>query len=280
MKSELEDDGFVTVPTEGVKFDQGKLRYDLLPPEMLEEVALVLTYGAVKYTTEVKNEWDALLLARHVKELLVSTPTGHVVAVTRNTCGSPIPTMQNASVRTGANGKLGTQIKYESWQSVEKLIQTHVQETSKLSGGLPYGNTDSRKNNTPSYALKVAPSAVPPSTCTLTIVTTQGSLEVYSAPAATMDSAFWTTVWQGLSEHFGILRPQNATGERNWERGMAWSRPFGALMRHMWAWWGGEDNDPETGYSHLSHALCCVVFLSVYRRRGIGADDRHKVGGK
>jgi len=26
---------------------------------------------------------------------------------------------------------------------------------------------------------------------------------------------------------------------RNWEKGMHWSRPFGALMRHMWAWWRG-----------------------------------------
>ena len=67
-------------------------------------------------------------------------------------------------------------------------------------------------------------------------------------------------------------------GDRNWEKGMAWSRTFGALMRHMWAWWGGEDRDPETGYSHLSHALCCITFLSVYRRRSIGVDDRHKLG--
>lgn len=65
---------------------------------------------------------------------------------------------------------------------------------------------------------------------------------------------------------------------RNWELGMAWSRPFGALMRHMWAWWKGEDKDPETGYSHLAHACCCIAFLVAYERRGIGADDRQKEG--
>ena len=63
-------------------------------------------------------------------------------------------------------------------------------------------------------------------------------------------------------------------GERNYERGMAWSRPFSALMRHMWAWWSGDGRDPETGYSHLSHALCCIAFLIVYERRNIGTDDR------
>ena len=61
---------------------------------------------------------------------------------------------------------------------------------------------------------------------------------------------------------------------RNWEMGMAWSRPFSALMRHMWAWWRGEKADPETGYSHLWHAGCCLAFLIAYEQRKAGADDR------
>ena len=67
---------------------------------------------------------------------------------------------------------------------------------------------------------------------------------------------------------------------RNWELGMKWSRPFGAMMRHMWAWWGGEDKDPETGYSHLAHAACCIAFLVAYERRNAGEDDRPKAGPK
>ena len=55
---------------------------------------------------------------------------------------------------------------------------------------------------------------------------------------------------------------------------MAWSRPFGALMRHMWAWWKGEKADPETGMSHLWHAACCIMFLISYEERQIGNDDR------
>jgi hypothetical protein len=64
--------------------------------------------------------------------------------------------------------------------------------------------------------------------------------------------------------------------QRNWEQGMAWGRPFGALMRHMWAWWRGEEKDPETGMSHLWHAACCIAFLVAYEQRNIGTDDRHK----
>ena len=76
----------------------------------------------------------------------------------------------------------------------------------------------------------------------------------------------------------------NKYGERNWEKGMAWGRVFGALMRHMWAWWGGKgpttksflfgDLDDETGYSHLWHAACCIMFLIAYEERQIGEDNR------
>ena len=72
--------------------------------------------------------------------------------------------------------------------------------------------------------------------------------------------------------------------DRNWELGMAWSRPFGALMRHMWCWWAGKgptsksflfgDLDDETGKSHLWHAGCCITFLIAYEERGVGTDDR------
>ncbi len=63
-------------------------------------------------------------------------------------------------------------------------------------------------------------------------------------------------------------------GERNWEKGMKWNRPFAALMRHMWAWWKGEEKDPETGLSHLAHAGCCILFLLSYTLRGVGEDNR------
>ena len=63
-------------------------------------------------------------------------------------------------------------------------------------------------------------------------------------------------------------------GERNWEKGMNWGRPFAALMRHMWAWWRGEANDTETGMSHLWHAACCIAFLIAFEQRKIGTDDR------
>ena len=64
--------------------------------------------------------------------------------------------------------------------------------------------------------------------------------------------------------------------DRNWEAGMKWSRLFGGLMRHLWAWWGGQHKDPETGRSHLWHACACIAFLLAYEQRNTGTDDRPK----
>lgn len=61
---------------------------------------------------------------------------------------------------------------------------------------------------------------------------------------------------------------------RNWEQGMDWSRPFGAALRHLFAWWSGESRDRDTGRSHLWHAACNIFFLITYEIRGIGKDDR------
>lgn len=63
-------------------------------------------------------------------------------------------------------------------------------------------------------------------------------------------------------------------GNRNWELGMGWGRPYAALRRHLNAWWAGEDKDPETGMSHLWHVACCAAFLVTYEARGAGTDDR------
>jgi len=91
----------------------------------------------------------------------------------------------------------------------------------------------------------------------------QGKLPWHLLAPDALDQIIWV-LQHGASKY----------GERNWERGMHWSRPFSALMRHMWAWWGGETVDPETGISHLAHAGCCIMFLLAYEQRSIGSDDR------
>jgi hypothetical protein len=38
-------------------------------------------------------------------------------------------------------------------------------------------------------------------------------------------------------------------------------RYYDAAHRHIEAWWASEDNDPESGKSHLAHAMCCLAFI-------------------
>lgn len=58
----------------GIKYDDGKLRYDLIPPEVLEELAKIYTFGANKYGDD---NWKSLsnpdsrfyaALIRHIQE--------------------------------------------------------------------------------------------------------------------------------------------------------------------------------------------------------------------
>lgn len=64
--------------------------------------------------------------------------------------------------------------------------------------------------------------------------------------------------------------------ERNWEKGMAWGKCFGATLRHLFKWWAGADIDEESGKPHLYHALTDLAMLVAYEQRRIGKDDRSK----
>jgi hypothetical protein len=63
--------------------------------------------------------------------------------------------------------------------------------------------------------------------------------------------------------------------DRNWEKGMKWSRMFAAAIRHIIRhFFFREYLDPESGKPHLSHAICCLMFLDAYAKRNVGEDDR------
>lgn len=52
----------------------------------------------------------------------------------------------------------------------------------------------------------------------------------------------------------------------NWRLGYEWHLSYDAMQRHLNAFWGGEDTDPESGLPHLAHAvfhaLTLLTFLS------------------
>lgn len=66
--------------------------------------------------------------------------------------------------------------------------------------------------------------------------------------------------------------------DRNWEKGMSWSRCIGSLFRHIWRWWAyRETHDAETGCHHMAMAAWNCMALLTYDIRGVGTDDRVKL---
>lgn len=60
-------------------------------------------------------------------------------------------------------------------------------------------------------------------------------------------------------------------GEKKYARGnyangegLEYTRILNSLMRHTTSFMRGEDNDPETGLSHMAHAGCCTLMLLHY----------------
>jgi hypothetical protein len=64
-------------------------------------------------------------------------------------------------------------------------------------------------------------------------------------------------------------------GKDNFRKGMEWRRLADASLRHLTSWVDGEDNDQESGLSHLGHAMFGLAVLCLYQTKGIGLDDRH-----
>ncbi len=65
--------------------------------------------------------------------------------------------------------------------------------------------------------------------------------------------------------------------DENWRKGFSWKRVFAAVMRHSWAWFRGEDLDPESGLPHLAHAAWGLFTLMNFADTNIQYDDRVKL---
>jgi hypothetical protein len=49
---------------------------------------------------------------------------------------------------------------------------------------------------------------------------------------------------------------------------------YDAAMRHLMAWWEGEDTDPDSGLSHITKAIASLTVLRDAMLRGKLSDDR------
>lgn len=68
----------------------------------------------------------------------------------------------------------------------------------------------------------------------------------------------------------------NKYNAHNFKKGIEYSRLVDAVMRHLIAWVDGEDNDLESGLSHLDHALASLSMLKYMEVNKTEMDDRYK----
>jgi hypothetical protein len=64
-------------------------------------------------------------------------------------------------------------------------------------------------------------------------------------------------------------------GRYNFYNGMEASRLVAACLRHVTAWNEGEETDPESGASHLGHALACISMILQQQHLGTLKDNRY-----
>jgi len=67
-------------------------------------------------------------------------------------------------------------------------------------------------------------------------------------------------------------------GAQNWRNDLkttSFSRTYSSIQRHLNAYWSGEDDDPESGLSHLAHAATQIFILMIQDRYAATMDDRY-----
>lgn len=60
----------------------------------------------------------------------------------------------------------------------------------------------------------------------------------------------------------------------NWKKGLPITKTMESLLRHAFAYLSGEDNDPESGASHIGHIMCNAMFITHMTENKPEFDDR------
>src|SRR5690606_28687072 len=64
-------------------------------------------------------------------------------------------------------------------------------------------------------------------------------------------------------------------GRHNWRKtGVRSSVYYDAMLRHLTAWWEGQDKASDSGVKHLAHLIACAVIVLDAEHIGKLIDDR------
>ena len=117
-------------------------------------------------------------------------------------------------------------------------------------------------------ALEAAPALAVPSSGTK-LTNPKDVVGIRKAPLSTVPANVLVEIGVAMLE--GSLK----YGRHNYRTaGVRTSVYYDGTMRHLMAWWEGEDLDPDSGVSHVTKAIASVVVLRDAMLQGMATDDR------
>lgn len=87
----------------------------------------------------------------------------------------------------------------------------------------------------------------------------------------------WTQIdFNSLEELVKVLEyGAKKYGKDNWKKGLPITEIAESLLRHLFAFLDGEDNDKESGESHIGHIMANAMFMNYVHKNKPHFDDRY-----
>lgn len=265
----------------GLRYDDGKLAWHLVPMHLLEGMVRVLMFGAKKYSGIFAPNLKSRCGVQIVESQEPLRPEDFATAAMKDGACVRILSLKSASGNTSQSTQ--SEIETSFWRTIEvespSAAKTHSieskRETTTSSADTDYHSVRLRRGSEGlvDFVGKGRP------LCTLTTVIRLGEFEVSFAVSATTGLDSSTTMLRCLERLLGISLPDKdfiRTGAHNWRKGHDYSRITNSLQRHLNAFQAGEEVDPESGLPHVDHILCNALFLSGAVREHPELDDRYK----
>lgn len=226
-----------------IKYDEGKPDFTYVSRELMINLAKVREYGSKKYTI-----YKSCNCALNVN-LNQNTLNNYVDAVTTSSLNNLTPSMPKLSESIIKNGQEKIEPEYgKSIKNGEEQESVKIMDCQRKSQMKDFQDP----------ANSVAGLTESVSTTNIQ----RDSSEVLFASHAMSDSDGSRNLnlekkHSPTCESMQILR----TGKNNWKKGFKYSRSGAAALRHIFSFFDNEDLDPESGLSHIAHAIASLEHL-------------------
>lgn len=271
------------------RYNTGKLRWDLVDWDGLEEMVKVLEKGAIKYTKScIFNSTNLLNQCHSVKIIQIEklSPKDFVDHVMTDNLKLLIRNIGRDKLRTAVLGHMIIPKREKKELEREKEATPPSNEQQGLLQNENVKLLDTVfSTNTISNSLKEAVKSVAQwNGYILTIATQQGSLEEFYVVSATTDLDCLTTIFnvlqerQIISEDTLISNDQLViTGKDNWKKGLHREEILESIQRHLIALFKKEEEDPDPliAAHHMGNIMCNAMFYLYHYRNKSFSEERN-----